>query len=241
MYEKQIWSDVYGETPFTSERMNHIEDGIYNASNVYNITKPNTSLNDYVETGIYFFYNSDVTPTDIPEGTNGWLVVLKGKTGVLKQIWYRFGSAGNHFRSFIRTRFNDDLGWSNWQRLITENDMYYKNGDTVVIDYHTVGGSVTGGSKDLQFSIVLPKSLKNIKSFTINSLQATARGVNGYITGLNGNAIKVSDSDISYSNSAIASENILNVRLARNDVYGNVVNNTPVALALTNVSITLYE
>ena len=37
MYEKQDWSDVYGETPFNADRMKHIEDGIYENSldNVY--------------------------------------------------------------------------------------------------------------------------------------------------------------------------------------------------------------
>lgn len=37
MYEKQEWSDVYGETPFNADRMKHIEDGIYENSldNVY--------------------------------------------------------------------------------------------------------------------------------------------------------------------------------------------------------------
>ena len=32
MYEKQEWSDVYGETPFNSTRMKHIENGIYENS-----------------------------------------------------------------------------------------------------------------------------------------------------------------------------------------------------------------
>ena len=37
MYEKQDWSDVYGETPFNADRMKHIEEGIYENSqgNVY--------------------------------------------------------------------------------------------------------------------------------------------------------------------------------------------------------------
>lgn len=30
MYEKQTWTNVYGETPFTADRMNHIEEGIAN-------------------------------------------------------------------------------------------------------------------------------------------------------------------------------------------------------------------
>lgn len=208
-----------------------------------NITETGTNLDDYVKTGTYFFYNSGVTPINIPEGTNGWLIVLKGgANNSLKQIWYRFGSEGNHFRSFIRTKFNDTIGWSPWKRLMVEDDMYYKDGDTVELNYHTVGGSITGGSKDLQFSLVVPKSLKNISSFTIDNLSVVVRGINGYITGINGNKISVSDSDITYSNSNIASENVLNIRLARSAVYGNVTNNTPVGIAIDNgVKITLHE
>lgn len=122
-----------------------------------------------------------------------------------------------------------------------ENTLFFKDGDTVEIGYHTVGGTITGGSKDIQFSIVVPKSLKKIKSFTINSLHITARGINGYITGINGNYIYVSDSDITYSNSSIATENILNIRLARNEVFGNVTNNTPVSIAINSAKFTFNE
>lgn len=40
MYEKQEWSDVYGETPFNADRMKHIEDGVY--ENSKNINKYDT-------------------------------------------------------------------------------------------------------------------------------------------------------------------------------------------------------
>lgn len=33
MYEKQNWTNIEGETPFTAERMEHIENGIYDNSN----------------------------------------------------------------------------------------------------------------------------------------------------------------------------------------------------------------
>lgn len=119
MYEKQIWSDVYGETPFTSERMNHIEDGIYNAYKAYNITKPNTNLDDYMETGTYFFRNSSVTPINIPAGSNGWLLVLKGDDAHCKQIWFRLGSEPNHYQTFIRTCLSGT--WTTWVSLTFGN------------------------------------------------------------------------------------------------------------------------
>ena len=51
MYEKQEWSDVYGETPFNATRMKHIEDGIYNNSKSIN--------------GVVLYENEDGTNEDI--------------------------------------------------------------------------------------------------------------------------------------------------------------------------------
>ena len=88
------------------------------AEEVKNVIIPNTDLNNYRETGIYFFKNSSVAPTNIPTGSNGWLVVLKGDTNdVVKQIWFRFGSESNHFQTFIRTCLNGL--WTEWVNLIS--------------------------------------------------------------------------------------------------------------------------
>ena len=68
MYEKQDWSDVYGETPFNADRMKHIEDGIYENSldNVYST--------DEVFTGKYWIDGKKIykkTFTGIWDGTGG--------------------------------------------------------------------------------------------------------------------------------------------------------------------------
>ena len=227
------------KTPINDKNLNENFSEL-NAKFMKNINIVETDLNDYVESGVYYF-SADYTPKNIPVGVNGWLYVLNSDSGGIKQIWYRQGTIGsNDYHTFLRTK--NTLGnWSNWKLLLTEDDIFYKNGDIIEIGYHTVGGSITSSSKDLQFSIVVPKSLKNIKSFTINSLHITARGINGYITGINGNSIYVSDSDISYNNSSIATENILNIRLARNEVFGNVTNNTPVSIAINSAKITFNE
>ena len=83
---------------------------------VQNITQAGTDLNDYVESGIYFFASSSVAPTNIPAGSNGWLVVIKGDNNVhTKQIWYRYGSTNNHHQTFVRTNMNGV--WKNWERF----------------------------------------------------------------------------------------------------------------------------
>lgn len=88
-----------------------------------NITTEGTDLNDYTTAGTYFFKNGNIAPANIPEGINGWLVVLHDGSGVIKQIWYRFGSAGNHYRSFVRTKFGTEADWTEWQRFVVESEI----------------------------------------------------------------------------------------------------------------------
>lgn len=86
----------------------------------------NTDLNTYTETGMYYFKNSDVAPTNIPAGSNGWLLVLKGGDNAhTKQIWYRYGSTNNHHQTFVRT--NLDGTWTAWYRYAIEPISLYNN------------------------------------------------------------------------------------------------------------------
>lgn len=81
------------------------------------VDQVNTSLNDYVEPGIYFF-SSDYTPSDSPSGVNGWLFVLTDKRRkFIKQIWFRAGTPNsNDYSTKIRT--SDGANWSNWQTVV---------------------------------------------------------------------------------------------------------------------------
>lgn len=86
------------------------------------VTATGTNLNSYTATGIYFFSES-VTPTNIPGGTNGWLVVLNAtqsdtSTAYVKQIFIRAGTPGsNDFYIWARTKANGG-GWGSWCKLL---------------------------------------------------------------------------------------------------------------------------
>ena len=89
MYEKQDWSDVYGETPFNADRMKHIEEGIYENSknideNINNVYEYNGELKDITAnanswTSLY----EDVTTDTLPMGVYLFIlnISLIGETG----------------------------------------------------------------------------------------------------------------------------------------------------------------
>lgn len=63
------------------------------------------------------------------------------------------------------------------QNTYQDNDTY-SNGA-----YLNPSGSITSGAKEISFTFVAPKSLKNITSITVNKLQCLFRGVGGYVNG----------------------------------------------------------
>lgn len=93
-------------------------------SNCQVVTTAGTNLDDYTSQGTYYF-GGDYTPTNIPAGVNGWLMVIAGISGnmtVCKQMWWRHGTANsNDHHTYVRTRTGD--GWSAWQRLYTSKDI----------------------------------------------------------------------------------------------------------------------
>lgn len=85
------------------------------------VTATGTSLMSYTTQGIYWF-SSAVTPTDIPAGVNGWLVVIPSNTGWVKQLWLRAGTPStNDFHTWVRT-FNGTT-WGAWSRYVTESQL----------------------------------------------------------------------------------------------------------------------
>jgi hypothetical protein len=111
-----------------------LQDGaLWDASairNVVNIRVAGTNLNDYIQSGCYYF-DSNVTPYNIPVGSNGWLQVIaeqplnEGRgTGYVRQFWYRSGTVNeNDHQMYMRTANIGTTSWGAWQRIITEKDL----------------------------------------------------------------------------------------------------------------------
>lgn len=197
------------------------------------VTTANTDLKDYIENGIYYF-SSSVTPISIPAGVNGWLRVMKGnQNNVVKQIWYRHGTNNsNDFETYVRT-LNGSAGWSNWQRQMVENDLYYKDGDSFTLNW-AGGGFLTTSSTEIQFSIPLSKRVKDTIEPTITAGQLYVRkSSGGYL--LNNVSI-LTDNNITIN----AYENILTIRLVHSTAYSET-NNISLAIQVSGLKIEFTE
>lgn len=126
------------------------------------VSEANTSLNQYVDTGTYYFA-IEYPPSDAPSGANGWLITL-GSNYAKKQIWLIEGSQNTQADTWVRTFTNG--AWTSWRRLVTENEMYYMPGDTVDAYVYSCGWMTSGGTR-IFFEINLPKPLhSSVKSVT---------------------------------------------------------------------------
>ena len=90
--------------------------------NCINVTTAGTDLNDYTETGRYFFSSATYAPDNRPVGSNGWLEVFKGSGSWVKQLWFRAGTNNsNDYNTYVRTR-NASSGWSEWTDILSGHD-----------------------------------------------------------------------------------------------------------------------
>lgn len=125
----------------------------------------------------------------------------------------------------------DNSKW-NFISLIDKisNDIYYKTGDTYTISGQVyVGGALTSSSKNVAFSIFLPKSLDNISSVEISGVNVAVRITSGSYW-VNG--------DISNSNVSVAAfdKNIVTISITNNTASGT--NNTPCNIYIRSLNLT---
>lgn len=93
--------------------------------NAKNITVSGEDLDDYIYPGVYTFATS-YTPSHIPAGNNGWLVVLRWPTSdasaTVKQLWFRHGTAGtNDFETYVRTKLGSNA-FGSWSKFYTTSN-----------------------------------------------------------------------------------------------------------------------
>ncbi len=110
LYDKSVGGPLQGKTE--TNVINILE-----KLGVKTIRTANTNLNDYRETGLYYF-ETDYTPTNIPGGANGFLQVISNENWT-KQIWYRTGTVGtNDHHTWVRTVYKND-SWGAWVLILT--------------------------------------------------------------------------------------------------------------------------
>ncbi len=185
-----------------------------------------TDLNDYKTGGLYFF-GSAYTPINIPAGVNGWLEVMEGLSGWVKQIWYRLGTNNsNDYQTYVRT-LNGSV-WSNWRRLKTAEEDYYQSGDTETIGRCITGGYVTSSTTSIRCSILLPKKMDNVTpTITGGSISARA-STGGYL---------LSAVDVASAVTSVAKTSNTLVMYFNSTTAYNTTNNTPVSIDFVDLVV----
>lgn len=230
--EYEIIPAVYeGKTPFSAENINQLQDNIEKAVNTQIVTIPETDLNDYKTEGRWYF-NTTVTPKNIPVGSNGWLDVIDSGYDNIKQIWDRAGTANiNDFETYVRTCLKGT--WSNWKQYMTEDDLYYKSGDTETIPFWYGGGALSSGATGIYFTIPLQKRLKKVNPKITGGTLNVRRPSGGYI--IQGGSI--TDATITPYESE---SNLLTIRLAYDTAFDET-NNVPLGIDARDLKISFTE
>lgn len=108
--------------------------------NEHTVTESDTDLNDYKTKGTYIF-SSVYTPTNIPTGTDGMLVVTGNEDSVIKQIWFCAGDNPE-----IYTRNLIDTEWQEWQSIygetLKEQTGYLNLPNGLIIQWGSQVGSI---------------------------------------------------------------------------------------------------
>lgn len=111
---------------------------------------------------------------------------------------------------------------------VSLDDIYYKPGDKYTsLGYYALPGFLTGASKQIQLTLTVDKSLKNISTITVNKLYINMRGVGGYV---DGSSYKDYVAATGYTVSAIKSSNsTIYITLTADTAFPDTTpNNTPV-------------
>lgn len=125
------------------------------------------------------------------------------------------------------------------------DDLYYKKGDTYVIDknYEEEGlltiGHITSGTKRLRVAVPLPKRVPSGLKMTLNKFSAIIRTTQGAYLDNSSSAI---DWTVGYS--ASINKNTTNLDQAivtiikNSEAFANCDNNTPVVASIMKITIT---
>ena len=120
-------------------------------------------------------------------------------------------------------------------------ELYYQPGDTYeTTDYRmTYAGHISSGTKNIFFTVPLPKRLDKISSITVNKLTLAIRTpAGGYVVETDTDFL--TDSNVS-SISTFKEGNCLIVAIYGTNAWTNATNNTPLSIAPTDFKVTFNE
>ena len=195
----------------------------------------NADLNDFTTAGVYYCSSSaDTQSLSHSPYTEG--IWIDGTTGFRLEVYSTTGSGYGlqilYTHNVVQRTYMRSLNgstWRAWHRIVGDDEIYYRNNDTLSITTYTdLNGFITSSTTSVSFSFYTPKSLANITSVSVTAFKGTIRGISGYLDG------KTSAfdwyADASYTITAsIISDNMLRIVCTKSSAYTNVTNNTPVS------------
>ena len=110
-------------------------------------------------------------------------------------------------------------------RLLTADDLYYKNGDTFTVSNGTFLGHITSAYKAIRLSVTVPKMLDSITSVTVTTLTGQMRGAKGY---LDSDSTDRNWKNLGTVTANIASPNMVRINIDTTNAISNVDLNTPI-------------
>lgn len=195
----------------------------------------NDDLNDFTDTGVYFCVNSSTTQSlshsPITDG-----VWMDGATGFRLEVYSTTGSGYGlqilYTHNVTQRTYMRSLNggtWRTWRRMIGDDEIYYRNNDTLSITTYTdLNGFITSSTTSVSFSFYTPKSLANIASVSVTAFKGTIRGISGYLDSKSSAYDWLADSTYTVT-ASIISDNMLRIVCTKSSAYTNVTNNTPVS------------
>lgn len=232
-----------------------------NALKRHVVTTAGTNLNDYLTTGVYYFSVS-VTPTNIPAGVNGILIVYSMQaaetaTNFCKQIWLRHGTPGvNSYQMWERsigTAAGDS--WSEWVRYLTTSDTLAPGAASSILnnDLTASRALISNGNGKVAVSSTTLQELGYVHGVTspiqtqLNGKQNTITGAASVIATSNLTASRalISNGSGKVAVSAVTSTELGYLNGVTSNVQTQINNITPVARSsnydedkMNNISVT---
>lgn len=158
--------------------------------NEFTVSEAETDLNDYKTKGTYIFTDL-YTPTNIPKGTAGTLIVTGVEDSLIKQIWFCNGDNPEIF-----TRDYNGTSWGAWNsvcgRSYKSSWGHLKFANGILIQWGTYSGSsvtypvaYTGIACPIVTKQGYSSTDRSDSGYSHQTLTGFNYGTNGYFTNMN--------------------------------------------------------
>lgn len=195
----------------------------------------NADLNNYTTAGVYYCSSSantqSLSHTPYTEG-----IWIDGTTGFRLEVYITTGTGYGlqilYTHNVVQRTYVRSLNggtWRAWHRIIGDDEVYYRNSDTLSITTYTnLNGFITSSTTSVSFSFYTPKSLANISTITVTAFKGTLRGGSGYLDGQTSAYDWYADASYTLTATKIT-DNMIRIVCTKTSAYSNVTNNTPVS------------